>query len=202
MVSQVLLAQIDKRLRQATGKNNTYFGGISIILVGDPGQLLPVGGSPLYNFPTKNCMSLHGLNSYKQFEAAICLQVTQRQRNDDRDPEQEYFIALLKRLRDGMLDDKQTIEDWKFLLKYKVQPSRLAEFQNVVRLFSDNASCHQYNSQKIIDLKMPITKITAKNSASRAKQANDDAFSSLKIFFFFVLMLELHLQIIFGQNSA
>ena len=57
MVSQVLLAQIDKRLRQATGKNNTYFGGISIILVGDPGQLLPVGGSPLYNFPTKNCMS-------------------------------------------------------------------------------------------------------------------------------------------------
>ena len=49
---------------------------------------------------------------------------------------------------------------------------------------------------------MPITKITAKNSASRAKQANDDAFSSLKIFFFFVLMLELHLQIIFGQNSA
>lgn len=47
MLSQVSLAIIDFRLRQAK-KIDTYFGGISIILTGDPGQLLPVLGSPLY----------------------------------------------------------------------------------------------------------------------------------------------------------
>jgi len=37
MVHQVMLAVIDKRLRQATGRDE-WFGGISVILVGDPGQ--------------------------------------------------------------------------------------------------------------------------------------------------------------------
>ena len=48
MVSQVMLHLIDYRLREATGKSDLYFGGISIILTGDPGQLLPVLGTPLY----------------------------------------------------------------------------------------------------------------------------------------------------------
>ncbi len=39
MVSQALLGQIDSRLRQATGKKNLFFGGISIILVGDPDRM-------------------------------------------------------------------------------------------------------------------------------------------------------------------
>ena len=67
-----MFAQIDKRLRQATGKNE-FFGGMSMILVGDPGQLLPVGGSPLYNFPPKNSISAHGLMCYQQFVHAFKL---------------------------------------------------------------------------------------------------------------------------------
>jgi ATP-dependent DNA helicase PIF1 len=184
MLSQVMCAQIDKRLRQATGKMNSYFGGISIILVGDPGQLLPVGGSPLYQFPTKSALSLHGLNCYKQFENAIALQVSQRQTNETNDPDQEYFIQLLKRLREGMIDDEKTLEDWKFLLKNKVTPNKLLEFENAIRLFSDNASCHDYNASKLKELKQPITKLVAKNSSSRVRSANDDNFSSLKNFFF------------------
>ena len=58
MLSQCMLAQIDTRLRQATG-HNVYFGGISMILIGDPGQLLPVGGSPLYQYPTKSTIASH-----------------------------------------------------------------------------------------------------------------------------------------------
>ena len=187
MLSQMLCAQIDKRLRQATGKRNSYFGGISIILVGDPGQLLPVGGSPLYQFPTKNALSLHGLNCYKQFENAICLEVSQRQTNETNDPDQAYFIELLKRMRDGMTDDKQTIVDWKFILKNKVTPDKLKEFINAIRLFSDNASCYEYNSQKLKELKQPITKIIAKNSSTRARSISEDNFNSLKNFFFLCL---------------
>lgn len=47
MISQVSIAIIDQRLREAT-KCDKYFGGLSVILTGDPGQLLPVMGSPLY----------------------------------------------------------------------------------------------------------------------------------------------------------
>ena len=54
MVSQCLLAHIDQRLRQATGQKEKFFGGLSIILIGDPGQLLPVAGSLLYAKPTKS----------------------------------------------------------------------------------------------------------------------------------------------------
>ncbi|RMZ93354.1 ATP-dependent DNA helicase, partial [Brachionus plicatilis] len=50
MLSQAMFGLIDNRLRQATGKLEELFGGLSIILTGDPGQLLPVGGSPLYHY--------------------------------------------------------------------------------------------------------------------------------------------------------
>ena len=49
MVGFRLLAQIDKRLRQATGRISEPFGGVSIILVGDILQLPPVGDKPLYH---------------------------------------------------------------------------------------------------------------------------------------------------------
>ncbi len=57
MVSQVMLAQIDKRLRQATGKKTLFFGGLSVILIGDPGQLPPVSGHSLYHFPTTTTLA-------------------------------------------------------------------------------------------------------------------------------------------------
>ena len=62
---------------------------------------------------------------------------------------QEYFIAMLKRLRERMLDDTITCEDWNFILKNQVTPAKLKYFEKAIRLFSDNASCHEYNSQMI-----------------------------------------------------
>ena len=43
MFGQITLAWTDKRCRQATGLSDELFGGLSIILTGDPGQLPPVG---------------------------------------------------------------------------------------------------------------------------------------------------------------
>ena len=42
MLSQKLLFIIDMRLKQATGIHLLPFGGINVVLTGDPGQLLPV----------------------------------------------------------------------------------------------------------------------------------------------------------------
>ena len=83
MLSQYLIAYIDYRLREATGNKTNYFGGLSIILLGDPGQLLPVGGTPLY-FSNKNIFDsvlIQGFRCYQQFKHAVKLDVCIRQQN-------------------------------------------------------------------------------------------------------------------------
>ena len=64
-----MLSQVNKiylRLRQAKNNHNK-FGGISVILIGDSGQLLPVGGQPLHDKKLKSNMAQGRkfyLNSY------------------------------------------------------------------------------------------------------------------------------------------
>ena len=49
MVSTIMLYQIDRRLRQAKPEySNQPFGGMSIIMMGDFGQLPPVCAKPMY----------------------------------------------------------------------------------------------------------------------------------------------------------
>ena len=48
MLSQTMLGKIESRLQQAKS-NNKVFGGISLILIGDPAQLLPVCATSLYD---------------------------------------------------------------------------------------------------------------------------------------------------------
>ena len=79
-------------------------------------------------FPTSTVLSSHGLSCYRKFDKAFCLQVSERQRNDYNDYDQEYFIAMLKRLREGILDDTITCEDWNFILKNQVTPAKLKDF--------------------------------------------------------------------------
>ncbi|XP_046856300.1 ATP-dependent DNA helicase PIF1-like [Xenia sp. Carnegie-2017] len=49
MLGQVTFGWIDKRCKQATGCYAKVFGGISLILTDDPGQLPPVADKPLYH---------------------------------------------------------------------------------------------------------------------------------------------------------
>lgn len=54
-----MLAWVDKRLRQESGKVDIPFGGFSIVLIGDFGQLPPVGDKPLYAPPSENDLSIY-----------------------------------------------------------------------------------------------------------------------------------------------
>lgn len=50
MISTIMLYQIDARLREAFPENQKQpFGGISVVLMGDFAQLVPVTGKPLYD---------------------------------------------------------------------------------------------------------------------------------------------------------
>ena len=48
MMGQKMFSWVDRYLRQATGKLEQPFGGISVILFGDFAQLPPVCDTPLY----------------------------------------------------------------------------------------------------------------------------------------------------------
>jgi hypothetical protein len=84
MVGRRMIGIIDIRLRQAFPESKDKpFGGRSIILFGDFGQLPPVLDLPMYaNDKSGDEMSNNGIATYKQFREAYKLDVIQRQSGD------------------------------------------------------------------------------------------------------------------------
>ena len=75
MLGQRTPAWVDKRLRRATGKRNDPLGGISVMLLGDFAQLLPVGDKPINAFPSQSSYLLtqHGHSIYGLFQTVVML---------------------------------------------------------------------------------------------------------------------------------
>lgn len=133
MLGQVTFGWIDKRHKQITGNGDQPFGGISLLLTGDPGQLLRVAENPLYHAKPNNDMKEQGFVAYRMFEKVIKLTVNQRVQGADLN--QVKFRELLLRLRRG----ESTIDDWNLLLTH--QPTNipdLTEFDDATRLFFSN----------------------------------------------------------------
>ena len=99
MLGQVTFGWIDKRCKQATGYNDKAFGGKSLILTGDPGQLPPVADKPLYHAKPSNAVGEQGYQAYHMFDKVVKLTVNQRVQGMT--PEQIQFRDLLLRLRKG-----------------------------------------------------------------------------------------------------
>ena len=111
MVSLDLLGKIESRLRQAKGSRDVYFGGINVILVRDPGQLLAIGGTPLYGHSDKP-FCLQGEIAYAIFNKVVILDQVVRQQEDLSDPLQAQFLYILKDLHDGIVFKSQ----WEILM--------------------------------------------------------------------------------------
>ncbi|KAL6405464.1 transposase [Ilyonectria robusta] len=102
------LSWIDDRLREAfPNKNEEFFGGLNILLVGDFFQLPPVLQKPLYYDKEVQGVEIKGRNAYRRFDKSVFLKVVQRQRGDD----QEAFRLALGELRLLQL----SVESWKLL---------------------------------------------------------------------------------------
>ena len=111
MVGRKVFGQIDRRLRQAFPHHaQEVFGGCSIMLFGDFGQLPPVMDLPLYTTDTRSELSDQGRTAYLQFQKAFTL--TQIMRQAGQDPEQIRFRGILLRLR----NTEVTVEDWNCLM--------------------------------------------------------------------------------------
>ena len=179
MVSQAQFAWVDRRLRQGTAVDEP-FGGISVIMTGDLGQLQPVGGTPLYKQNPTAALNVEGYAAYSGFKDVFILDRVQRQTaaaaNDD---DQRGFIELLPRARDGRL----TQEDWELLLKR--QPNSLtsdekAEFEDATRLFFPKREVNRFNGKKLRELEKPVARVSAVHTGANARRASADTAEGLE----------------------
>ncbi len=175
MLGQVTFGWIDKRCKQATGCNDRVFGGKSLILTGDPGQLPPVADKPLYHAKPSNAVGEQGYQAYHLFDKVVKLTVNQRVQGMT--SEQIQFRDLLLRLRKG----ESTVKDWKLLLTR--QPSNvtnLCDFEDATRLFYSNEQVANYNHEQLTKLEHPIAHINARHSSALAKKISSDDMSGLE----------------------
>ncbi|CAB3985549.1 ATP-dependent DNA helicase PIF1 [Paramuricea clavata] len=175
MLGQVTFGWIDKRCKQATGCNDKVFGGKSLILTGDPGQLPPVADKPLYHARPSNAVGEQGHQAYHMFDKVVKLTVNQRVQGMT--SEQVQFRDLLLRLRKG----DSTVDDWKLLLTR--QPSNvtnLCDFEDSTRLFYSNEQVGNYNHEQLTKLEHPIAHINARHSSALAKKISSDDMSGLE----------------------
>ncbi|XP_041467172.1 uncharacterized protein LOC121417516 [Lytechinus variegatus] len=131
MVDQKLMYYIHSRLRQIKqSRDETPFGGVSIICVGDMYQLPPVFGNPLYKD------TLQGVlwnDNFKKVE----LQQIMRQKDD------VDFALLLNRLRVKERDDILSDQDLELLNSCETGE----ECENDLHIYSCNKEVDEWNKK-------------------------------------------------------
>lgn len=110
MLGQTTLGWIGKRCKQVTGNYKKILGGMSLILIGDSGQLRPVGDKQLFHAKHSSAIGEQGNQTYRMFDKVVKLTVNQRVLGIS--STQEQFRQLLLRPRKG----ESTSEDWQLLL--------------------------------------------------------------------------------------
>ncbi|XP_044716016.1 PIF1-like helicase domain-containing protein [Hirsutella rhossiliensis] len=123
------LARIDSRLRQAFPQRNLeFFGGVSVLLVGDFFQLPPVRQKPLYSTSTGlSSLERRGQVAYRLFDRTVFLTTVQRQAGDD----QAQFRQALQELREARLTQ-----------------SEVHSFRTALRVYSTKARVEAKNQGK------------------------------------------------------
>jgi hypothetical protein len=174
MIGHKMLSSLDNRLRAGTGKQDIPFGGMSVILMGDFGQLPPVGDKPMYVTGSGSVVSDHGHSLYLMFDSVIILQQVMRQAGED--PEAIEFRGLLMRMRNGEV----TEEDWKLLLQHSTTRIPMDQFTDAIRLYFDKKSVAEYNYEKLLEIGQPVAKIQAKHSGRGASAATSDDAGGLE----------------------
>jgi hypothetical protein len=167
---------VSEHLKQAMC-NTDPFGGVAVILSGDPAQLSPVGGKSVWN-KDHECLTsddFRGYAEYKFFDSVV--ELTENERIDSEDPDVALFVGLLDRIRDGTC----TIQDWRLICK-KCTLDEIGVFawknrgfddKEVVRLFLTNAEVDVHNAFCLHELNKPILLCEAVNDKGGAKLTPD-----------------------------
>eukprot|EP00957_Ditylum_brightwellii_P058534 4438332-Ditylum_brightwellii.AAC.1 len=108
MMRQKEIYYLDERLKHIMC-SSTPFGGVTVLLVGDPAHLPPVQDQTLWNHTSSKTDDSRGFNVYRLFISAV--ELVDNNRLGRSDPDAVLFYDYLQRLRDV----KNTEEDWQIL---------------------------------------------------------------------------------------
>ncbi|CAB1111050.1 unnamed protein product [Ectocarpus sp. CCAP 1310/34] len=192
MVGQDILGLMSARGKQAVeGRRGDgiedfrqdVFGGLSIILVGDPAQLPPVGARPLWKHnPSTGGLSMQGLQAWLSMNNAVELTQVMRQQG----PEQAAFRDTLLRIAEGM----QTADDWDVLKRRFIAAVGAAEretFDDAVHIFPTNALADDWNWRRLNSLGTPIARINATHTIHGYNAVSSERFRGLQSHIFLAI---------------
>ena len=180
MIGAKTLSIIESRCRQATAKNDKMFGGLNILMFGDPKQLPPVFDTPLWhtNAPSTAQTVINGLMVFKEFKLLIRLVQNHRQV----DPSQVQYRGLLHRLRYG----RCITDDW-YILQDRIKglAQNEAEFVDSLYLMYSKAEVHDHNMIKInhlasVDPEARVCRVDALHEGPSAQQMKSDDMMGLQ----------------------
>ena len=180
MLGQKALYFVSERLKQVMG-NTTVFGGVCVVLIGDPGQLPPVNQSALWieNMTNKNSETRNGSILYKSFSE--CLFLKENNRLDENDPDSVKFDRILSNIRNGEITENDCEEIRNKCSRYSMGfdefKKRGFEDDGITHLFSTNEQADKLNDSQLLKLQQGVTKrkivrICAENSTGARSFAN------------------------------
>ena len=166
---------INKRCKEATGHTTVAFGGISVILVGDIGQLPSISDKVIYHTKPANEIVLEGYCMYQKFQT-VKLEKTERPKGTD--IAQQQFRDLQTRARDG----NSSLDDWNLLLSRIPQNvENIADFEtSAVKLSFGNEKVATDNFTRLKQLGEPIVQINAYHTNPKAKQISAEDMGGLE----------------------
>ena len=179
MVGRRFLAAIDGRLRHIFPAHRDWFGGVSVVMMGDFGQLPPVLDLPMYAKAAGQGLSHTGREAFASFNQAVVLQKVERLAGEA--PDVVRFKEILARLRTGQV----THEDWQVLMKqsaHRLPPDAMAAFQNAQVLVSTHEAEVALNRHELRQLpaaKVRIDAVHAGPGAASAKAEDAGGLSSI-----------------------
>lgn len=186
MVGLRLLSRINHRLRQATGRLQEPFGGISVLLVGDILQLPPVKDAALYSEASMRDADevQSGRISFALFTTVVELSLNQRQGNE---LAQAPFRELLTKIRYGQQDKARCYDLLSKRMIGLVSSDLVADFSDAVILHHNNSRVDASNLEELNKLKV------ATSTRSVQRICRIDAVFYFLLYFIFSLLKVLKL---------
>lgn len=203
MMNQTMFFWLDRRCRQGTGRNDVPFGGLVVVLVGDPAQLPPVTGNPVWNTAAKGKFNVDALGLYlSKFVKVVQLKGSNRL---DDVPTKQRFQEFQDRLRNGT----NTLDDHEWFNSYVTEDNIIArigenryneQFKSNKSnwFFNTNEELYKHNIHQLQKTEKPIIRINAVHNRTKAKAVSSSQFRNLEA----VCYLSVNALVMYTANSS